>query len=77
MVFIALYIQCLSTIIKYVYLSIYSQVLIRILDVNDNPPIFTQPLYQATIAENVAVQPPAAILQVSFYIKNIVGLSNR
>ncbi|GAB0095360.1 Cadherin-87A [Sergentomyia squamirostris] len=38
---------------------------IRVLDVNDNAPVFTQNKYQATVAENAALNPPAAILQVS------------
>lgn len=41
------------------------QVHIVILDQNDNPPRFTQPTYEAEIAENVALHPPAAILKVS------------
>lgn len=52
------------------YLFYYQQVIIRIIDVNDNQPIFTQPIYQVTIAENVAVQPPAAILQVKYTSQN-------
>lgn len=43
----------------------HTQVHIQILDVNDNKPIFTQPNYQASIAENVAIHPPAAILKVN------------
>ncbi|XP_055585161.1 cadherin-87A [Uranotaenia lowii] len=38
---------------------------IRILDENDNAPIFSQKIYHATVAENAALNPPAAILQVS------------
>ncbi|XP_055683308.1 cadherin-87A isoform X2 [Lutzomyia longipalpis] len=38
---------------------------IRIQDVNDNAPAFTQDKYQAAVAENAALNPPAAILQVS------------
>ncbi|XP_015032277.2 cadherin-87A [Drosophila willistoni] len=37
---------------------------INILDVNDNPPVFTRPVYNSTVAENAAYQPPAALLQV-------------
>uniref|UniRef100_A0A182QKL0 Cadherin domain-containing protein n=1 Tax=Anopheles farauti TaxID=69004 RepID=A0A182QKL0_9DIPT len=37
---------------------------IRILDENDNGPTFTQQIYHATVAENAALHPPAAILQV-------------
>ena len=39
---------------------------IKILDENDNSPTFTQKIYHATVAENAALSPPAAILQVSF-----------
>ncbi|XP_055710433.1 cadherin-87A isoform X2 [Phlebotomus papatasi] len=38
---------------------------IRVLDVNDNAPTFTQNKFQATVAENAALNPPAAILQVT------------
>uniref|UniRef100_A0A336M3D8 CSON011390 protein n=1 Tax=Culicoides sonorensis TaxID=179676 RepID=A0A336M3D8_CULSO len=38
---------------------------IRILDDNDNPPVFSQRIYYANVAENAAFNPPAAILQVS------------
>ncbi|XP_059616920.1 cadherin-87A [Phlebotomus argentipes] len=38
---------------------------IRVKDVNDNAPVFTQNKYQATVAENAALNPPAAILQVT------------
>nr|XP_040218321.2 cadherin-87A isoform X1 [Anopheles coluzzii]XP_049463650.1 cadherin-87A isoform X1 [Anopheles coluzzii]XP_049463651.1 cadherin-87A isoform X1 [Anopheles coluzzii]XP_049463652.1 cadherin-87A isoform X1 [Anopheles coluzzii]XP_049463653.1 cadherin-87A isoform X1 [Anopheles coluzzii]XP_049463654.1 cadherin-87A isoform X1 [Anopheles coluzzii] len=37
---------------------------IRVLDENDNGPTFTQQIYHATVAENAALHPPAAILQV-------------
>ncbi|XP_053682239.1 cadherin-87A [Sabethes cyaneus] len=38
---------------------------IKILDENDNAPTFSQKIYHATVAENAALNPPAAILQVS------------
>ncbi|XP_001989490.2 cadherin-87A [Drosophila grimshawi] len=37
---------------------------INILDVNDNAPVFTRPVYNSTVSENAAYQPPAALLQV-------------
>lgn len=37
---------------------------IQILDDNDNVPIFSQRIYYANVAENAALNPPAAILQV-------------
>ncbi|XP_017083648.2 LOW QUALITY PROTEIN: cadherin-87A [Drosophila eugracilis] len=37
---------------------------INILDVNDNAPVFTRDIYNSTVAENAAYQPPAALLQV-------------
>ncbi|XP_028171675.1 cadherin-87A-like, partial [Ostrinia furnacalis] len=37
---------------------------IKVLDINDNPPIFTQKVYKSTIAENLRLDPPAAIMQV-------------
>nr|QTE34337.1 cadherin [Galleria mellonella] len=37
---------------------------IKVLDINDNSPIFSQKVYKSTIAENLRLDPPAAILQV-------------
>ncbi|KAH8382777.1 hypothetical protein KR009_005221 [Drosophila setifemur] len=37
---------------------------INILDVNDNAPVFSRDVYNSTVAENAAYQPPAALLQV-------------
>ncbi|ALC46335.1 Cad87A [Drosophila busckii] len=37
---------------------------INILDVNDNEPVFTRAVYNSTVSENAAYQPPAALLQV-------------
>ncbi|KAL9694351.1 hypothetical protein quinque_013636 [Culex quinquefasciatus] len=45
--------------------STTAPVTIRVLDENDNAPIFSQKIYHATVAENAALNPPAAILQVS------------
>lgn len=44
--------------------STTAPVTIRVLDENDNAPIFSQKIYHATVAENAALNPPAAILQV-------------
>ncbi|XP_058810290.1 cadherin-87A isoform X2 [Phymastichus coffea] len=45
--------------------STSTRVVIRLIDVNDNRPIFTQHSYRASVAENLSVNPPAPILQVS------------
>lgn len=45
--------------------STTTQIRIQLLDENDSPPIFVQRLYYASVAENAALSPPAAILQVS------------
>ncbi|XP_030572028.1 cadherin-87A [Drosophila novamexicana] len=37
---------------------------INVLDVNDNAPVFTRTVYNSTVSENAAYQPPAALLQV-------------
>ncbi|KAG6448204.1 hypothetical protein O3G_MSEX005352 [Manduca sexta] len=37
---------------------------VKVIDINDNPPVFTQKVYKSTIAENLQLNPPAAILQV-------------
>ncbi|KAJ2947229.1 hypothetical protein O0L34_g16939 [Tuta absoluta] len=37
---------------------------IKVLDINDNAPVFTQNVYKSTIAENLQLNPPATILQV-------------
>lgn len=34
-------------------------------DENDNKPIFSQKVYHAAVAENVQLNPPAAVLQVN------------
>ncbi|XP_012135516.1 cadherin 87A isoform X2 [Megachile rotundata] len=39
-------------------------VVVKLVDVNDNRPIFTQHSYRASVAENLSVNPPAPILQV-------------
>ncbi|XP_029049380.1 cadherin-87A [Osmia bicornis bicornis] len=39
-------------------------VVVKLIDVNDNRPIFTQHRYRASVAENLSVNPPAPILQV-------------
>lgn len=44
--------------------STATSVQINLKDVNDNSPIFTQSQYTATVAENVAINPPAHILKV-------------
>ena len=38
---------------------------INIRDVNDNAPKFSQPVYNATVIENVRLNPPIAIIQVN------------
>lgn len=40
------------------------QVHIKVRDVNDHPPVFSQTTYKSTISENLQLNPPAAILQV-------------
>ncbi|XP_022834034.1 cadherin-87A [Spodoptera litura] len=37
---------------------------IKVQDINDNSPVFSQKVYKSTIAENLQLNPPAAILQV-------------
>lgn len=44
--------------------STTAPVTIKLLDENDNVPTFSQKIYHATVAENAALNPPAAILQV-------------
>ncbi|XP_030375900.1 cadherin-87A [Scaptodrosophila lebanonensis] len=44
--------------------SATATIYINILDVNDNAPVFTRAVYNSTVAENAAYQPPAALLQV-------------
>ncbi|XP_076290426.1 cadherin 87A isoform X1 [Lasioglossum baleicum] len=39
-------------------------VLVKLIDVNDNRPIFSQHSYISSVAENLSVNPPAPILQV-------------
>lgn len=39
-------------------------VIIKLEDVNDNKPVFTQHSYRASVAENLSFNPPATILQV-------------
>ena len=44
--------------------STTANVIIKVLDLNDNIPVFRQRVYHATVAENAALNPPATILQV-------------
>ncbi|XP_055857461.1 cadherin-87A isoform X2 [Episyrphus balteatus] len=44
--------------------SATASIFINVLDVNDNPPVFTQNEYTSTVAENAALDPPAKLLQV-------------
>lgn len=44
--------------------SAIATIYINVLDVNDNPPVFTQTDYSSTVAENAAINPPAVLLQV-------------
>ncbi|XP_012545103.1 cadherin-87A [Bombyx mori] len=37
---------------------------VKVLDINDHAPVFSQKVYKSTIAENLQLDPPAAILQV-------------
>ncbi|XP_053605342.1 cadherin-87A isoform X2 [Plodia interpunctella] len=37
---------------------------IKVLDINDNTPVFSQKVYKSTIAENLRLDPPAAIVQI-------------
>lgn len=51
-------------------------VVIKLIDVNDKRPIFSQHSYRASIAENLAVNPPAPILQVRiFYVVRITRIN--
>ena len=55
--------------------STTANVVIKVLDLNDNLPLFRQRVYHATVAENAALNPPATILQVRFYF-NLISLSS-
>lgn len=48
----------------FAYFFYIIQIHIKVLDINDTPPIFSQHVYKSTIAENLQLNPPAAILQV-------------
>ncbi|CAH0398993.1 unnamed protein product [Chilo suppressalis] len=37
---------------------------IKVLDINDHAPVFSQKVYKSTVAENIRLDPPPAILQV-------------
>lgn len=45
------------------FMLISQQVIIRILDVNDNPPVLTQHSYRATVEETVALNSPLVQLR--------------
>ncbi|XP_061400398.1 cadherin-87A [Musca vetustissima] len=47
--------------------STSAAIYLNILDVNDNAPEFTQNEYTSTVAENAALNPPAAVLQVKAF----------
>ncbi|XP_037891980.1 cadherin-87A [Glossina fuscipes] len=47
--------------------STAATIFLNILDVNDNAPEFTQNEYSSTVAENAALNPPAALLQVKAF----------
>uniref|UniRef100_A0A1A9VG57 Cadherin domain-containing protein n=1 Tax=Glossina austeni TaxID=7395 RepID=A0A1A9VG57_GLOAU len=47
--------------------STTATIFLNILDVNDNAPEFTQNEYSSTVAENAALNPPAALLQVKAF----------
>lgn len=40
------------------------QIHIYVKDENDNKPVFSKKIYHASVAENVQLDPPAAVLQV-------------
>lgn len=42
-------------------------VVVKLIDENDNRPIFSQHSYRASVAENLSVNPPAPILQVLLF----------
>ena len=56
----------LCSVFKLTFLSkeTFFQVHIKIIDENDNPPIFTQHHYSASIVETIPLSPPAPIVQV-------------
>uniref|UniRef100_A0A1A9WEW2 Cadherin domain-containing protein n=1 Tax=Glossina brevipalpis TaxID=37001 RepID=A0A1A9WEW2_9MUSC len=47
--------------------STTASIFLNVLDVNDNAPEFTQNEYSSTVAENAAINPPAALLQVKAF----------
>uniref|UniRef100_A0A1I8MKU3 Cadherin domain-containing protein n=1 Tax=Musca domestica TaxID=7370 RepID=A0A1I8MKU3_MUSDO len=47
--------------------STSAAIYLNVLDVNDNAPEFTQNEYTSTVAENAALNPPAAVLQVKAF----------